>query len=243
MTKGLIASWKANHLRISLFSDIVWDVAAEKIYLDVFGLEPEETSQKPTSGEATAIGDWSSGRMVVKRTINRIDFVLQPIVGTAPEIPLLSDIGRTLTKLSSLVAKWTSQQAQDVVRIAVGCGAYLPVADTDESYRTLRDLIRVIKIDAERFRDLQFQVNLSIQSKTEPELRLNRITNWASVRMEASFLSPGALQPMQSQYFSTCTVEVNTDAPRTTPIEKNTVELLIDEACRETLEILDRGID
>lgn len=243
MTQGLIASWKANHLRISLFSDKAWDAAVEKIYLDVFGIESEEASQKPAAGEATATGNWSSGRMLVKRIINRIDFVLQPVPGPDPELPLLSDIGSIFPQLSSLVAAWTLRQAQDVNRVAVGCGAFLPAGDTNESYRTLRDLIRVIKIDTERFHDFQFQVNLHLQSKIDPDLLLNRITNWTSLRMEGSFINLGVSQPIQSKYFSACTAEVNTNSARTTPIQKNIVPLLIDEACRETLGMLDRGID
>lgn len=243
MTQGLIDSWKANHLRISLFSDKAWDDAVEKIYLDVFSIEPEEVSQKPAAGEATATGNWSSGRMLVKRILNRIDFVLQPVPGPDPELPLLSDIGSIFPQLSSLVASWALRQAQDVNRVAVGCGAFLPADDTNESYRTLRDLIRVIKIDPERFHDFQFQVNLHLQSKVDPDLQLNRITNWTSMKMEAAFINQGASQLIQSKYFSVCTAEVNTDAARTSPIQKNIVPLLIDEACQETLGMLDRGID
>lgn len=243
MAQGLIAEWKADHLRVSLFSNKPWDVAPEAIFAGVFANAPEATSQKLSAGEATASGNWSSGRVEIKRTINRIDCILQPPLPTQPELPLLSAIDALLPQFASVLAEWATNQSQDVVRIALGCNGLMSVTDVNEGYRKLHDMVRVINVDAERFRDMQFQVNLPAQSKSDQELLLNRLTTWSAIQVQAGIFSPGAVQAVENRHYCVCSIDINTDGDRTTPLFKSGIGVLIAEMCQEAIVILDQGIE
>lgn len=243
MTQGLIALWKADHLRVSLFSNKPWDVAPEAIYADVFANAPDATSQKPAAGEAIASGNWSSGRVEIKRTINRIDCILQSPLPTKPELPLLSDVEALLSQFASLLSGWATNQSQDVVRIALGCNGLMSVTDVNEGYRKLHEMVRVINVDAERFRDMQFQVNLPAQSKSDQELLLNRLTTWSTVQVQAGIFGPGAVHAVENAHYCVCSIDINTDGDRTIPLLKSGIGVLINEMCQEAIGILDRGIE
>lgn len=239
----MIAAWKADHLRVSLFSNLAWDTSLAKVFADVFGVDPESTSQKPSSGEATAAGNWSPGRVEIKQTINRIDCILQPLPPNSPEMPLLLDIGVLLPQFSSLLGKWAMGQQQEVVRIALGCGALLEAEDVRSSYLKLRELVRVIDVDVERFRDMQFQVNLPIQSRVFPELILNRLTRWSAVKVQAGLITGGATQPFLARQFSVCAIDFSTDGDRTIPLPNMEIGPLLEELSVEAVEILDGGLE
>lgn len=243
MTIGMIASWKADHLRYSLFGERPWDVSPEKIFADVFSVAPDTTSQQLAAGKSMASGNWSAGRIEVHRTINRLDCFLRPTPAPQFEMPLLSSLGTLLPEFTALLANWTMQQSQEVVRIALGCGGLLAAESVEDSYRKLREMIRVISVDAERFRDFQFQVNLRTKSKNDVDLLLNRITNWSAVQFQATLSGAGIPQTVQTMHFCACAIDVNTDGDRTTPLNKNTIRPVVEELCQEALGILDEGIE
>lgn len=238
----MIPFWKADHLRISLFSDKPWDVDPVKIFTEVFASDPETSSQKIAAGEATAAGIWSSGRVEIRRTINRIDCLLQPALPTHAELPLLSDVEALLPAFTALLSNWVQSQPQDVVRIALGCGGVMDVVDIKEGYIKLRDLVRVIKIDVDRFSEFLFQVNLSKQSINQPELLLNRLTTWSVLQAQMGIIG-GHPMAVQNRSLCTCVIDINTDANRSIPLEKRGIGKLLNEMCLETIHLLDQGIE
>lgn len=240
--QGMIPFWKADHLRISLFSDKFWNVDPAIIFTEIFALVPETSSNTRATGEAVAVGVWSSNRVEVRRTINRIDCILLPTPTSQPELPLLSDVASLLPVFTSKLSDWAQNQTQEVVRIALGCGGILEVADITEGYKKLRDLVRVIKIDVDRFRDFSFQVNLSTQSKGQQELLLNRLTTWAVVQAQLGIIG-GPSTAVQNRSLCTCVIDINTDANRTIPLEKSGIKKLLDEICQEAIHLLDQGIE
>lgn len=240
----MTSAWQADHLRLSLFCDKPWTAAPEAMFQAIFHGQPDSVVQKPVIGEATAEGPWLTQRASIKRLINRIDILVSPFPSTPLDFPLLSSLSTLLPSFSSSVASWYSTQDQDVTRIAIGCGGLLEVANRVENYKKLHDLIRVINVDVDRFRDFNFQVNLPSTSNSEPNLTINRLTNWAAIEAQLGLIDPsGNKSATQTRHFCRCTADINTDGERVTPIAKAKIGSLIDEMTAITLQVLEKGIE
>ena len=171
----------------------------------------------------------------------RLDAVPDP--QQVPQLTTLSDVGELFPKFTSRVGQWIAVQTQEVTRLAIGCGALLPAEDVAQSYLKLKQLIRVIEIDAERFRDMQFQVNLPVKATAVPELLLNRISSWAAIGVHLKLMTPTAEQLSVMSYFTTCSIDVNTDAARVGAFEVSLLPQVLGELCQKAIEILDNGIE
>ena len=242
MTDEMDNTWSADHLRVSLFSNVVWSTTAEDIFSNVFGSPPETITNKPAANEASAVGSWDGLRLEVKRAFNRIDFVVQAVPSEIEPMPLIKDVKLVLPKFSSRIARWGSTQPQGVVRIALGCNALLLSQNIEDSYVKLRDLIKVIDIDVGRFKEFRFQVNLPKTSSVSPDITINRLSNWTSIALRAAVLGIAAPQFFDDKNYVSCSLDVNTDGERTQPITGNLVEKLTEELSLICIDVLDVGI-
>lgn len=243
MVKSASSEWRADHLRISLFSDIAWGSEAAQIFQSIFSIEPVETSRKPAIGVSSASGSANDGRLTVTRTINRVDVVIQPEGESSVPTPMLDNVEFRLNQLRELVSRWATVQQQAIVRIAVGGRIFLPTADIVESYKKLKELVQVIQIDVERFREMQFQVNLARKSTVIPDLNINRLTVWGSVVVATGLIEGAAIsRPMLDQTYCTCTIDMNTTQTVTVPFQTNEVVALLSEVCSEAIAVLHGGI-
>lgn len=99
MTDGIDTTWSADHLRVSLFASDVWSTPAEDIFSCV-GATPETITHRPAANEASAVGVWEGLRLEVKRTFNRIDFIVQDVATEVMgPMPLIKDIKSVLPQI------------------------------------------------------------------------------------------------------------------------------------------------
>lgn len=216
---------------------------AEDIFFGVFGATAETITNKPAANEASAVGVWEGLRLEVKRTFNRIDFVVQDVpTDMMGPMPLIKDVRSVLPKFSSLVALWVSKQTKGVIRIALGCNAFLLSQSVEDSYVKLKGLINVIDIDVARFKEFRFQVNLPKTSSVSPSITINRLSNWASIAIRAALIGIDAPRYFDDKYYVSCSLDVNTDGERTEPINVDLVERITEELSLICAEILEVGI-
>jgi hypothetical protein len=235
-------SWSADHIRISLFANEIWSAPVETVYSEVFGEVPESTTNKPFVNEFSAFGVWNGLRLEVKHTFNRIDFILQELPSETAPMPLIKDIQTVIPIFSSLVSTWAASQAQGVVRIALGCNAFLLSSDVKDSYTKLQNLVKVISVDVERFKEFRFQVNLPISSTVSNEIIINRLSSWASIALRVGLISAENPRFFDEKHYVACTLDVNTDSERTIPIAKNLIEKLSNELSSICVDTLHKGI-
>jgi hypothetical protein len=239
----MYTTWSADHLRVSLFASDVWPAPAEDIFSGVFGATPETIANRPAANESSAVGVWEGLRLEVKRTFNRIDFIVQDVPSEAQgPMPLIKDVKSILPKFSSLIAKWASTPSKGVIRIALGCNAFLLSESVENSYVKLKGLIKVIDVDVARFKEFRFQVNLPKTSSVSPDITINRLSNWASIAMRAALIGIEAPRFFDDKHYVSCSLDVNTDGGRTQPINVDLVEKLTEELSLMCAEILDVGI-
>ena len=236
-------TWSADHLRVSLFFSDIWSVPAEDVFFGVFGARPETITNKPTANEESAVGVWEGLRLEVKRTFNRIDFIVQDVpTDVAGPMPLIKDVKSVLPRFSSLIANWASTQPKAVVRIALGCNALLLSQSVEDSYVRLKNLIKVIDIDVARFREFRFQVNLPKISSVSPDITINRLSNWASIAIRAALIGVEMPRYFDEKNYVSCSLDINTDGERTQPINADLIKKITEELSLISSEILDEGI-
>lgn len=243
MTNVMGNTWSADHLRVSLFASDDWSASVDDVFSGVFGAVPELTTNRPAANEASAVGVWEGLRLEVKRTFNRIDFIVQdrPTEAMGP-MPLIEDAKSVMPVFSSLIAKWASSQPKGIIRIALGCNAFLLSKSVEDSYVKLKGLIKVIDIDVSRFREFRFQVNLPITSSVSPDITINRLSNWASIAIRAALIGVEAPRYIDDKHYVSCSLDVNTNGERTQPINVDLIERIIEELSQNCAEILDLGI-
>lgn len=244
MSKESIAFWAADHLRISLFcKQPVWDLQIEDVFQAIFSAAPDETIKR--SAELIASANLDTYRAELKRTFNRLDCVIQPLPSGVPEFQALENIDNLLTPLVNQVAKWAGNQPEGVVRIAIGLGGLLPVADVKSGYVKLKGLVRTVAVDVERFRDFQFRVNLPQQSASVEGMTLNRLTTWSVIQFHSMPFSPTASIPLpaSNKFFCACAVDVNTDADNTEFMTSIQLEKLFAEMRGEVITLLTDGVE
>lgn len=242
MTDKISTSWSADHIRLSLFGSEGWSASIETVFSEIFGGVPESITNKPSINESSALGVWNDLKLEVKRTFNRIDFIIQqPSLDGVP-LPLIKDVQTVIPIFTSLISKWAALQGQEVVRIALGCNAYLLSSNIKDSYLKLRDLVKVISVDVERFKEFRFQVNLPISSTASNDIIINRLSNWAAIILRSGLIMPAGTQTFNEDYYVSCTLDVNTDGERTEPITRELIEKISNELSSNCVDILIKGI-
>lgn len=236
-----VETWKADVVRVTLFGVRPWSEAPESIFSTLMGTEADSTSAKPSAGEASAIGGWDDYELEVKKTINRLDFLVKPRPATSPDIPLIAQPTTVKAQLSERVAKWASNQEQEICRVAVGCGGMWPVTDTAEGNKAVSELTGVFSSPMTEYRDLQVQLNKTTYSHTEPSILINRVVRCFSLKIEVGLFSGPAQFPMQNLFFTVFVTDVNSDADRKESIDTKLISPLIEELAKESNRLLAMG--
>jgi hypothetical protein len=242
VTDGISIKWSADHLRASLFSNALWPISADVIFSEVFGYPPETTIKKAASNEVSATGNWEGLIIEVKSAFNRLDFTVTSTPSESEPLPFIKEVQPTLMKLTSTISKWASSQPQELVRIAIGCNAFLQAQNVEDSYSKLKSLIQVIEVDVDRFKEFRFQVNLPITSSISNDISINRLSHWSSIGLRAALIGIDSPNYFNETHYVSCSLDVNTSAERTYPINRESIEKLTEELSQTCIEILETGI-
>lgn len=231
-------NWKADHLRVSLFSAQVFEDPVEKIYTEVFGSGALEIKQKPASGESSAFGSYEELKTEVRRSFNRVDIVLQPKELFSLEASLIDDVYSSIEALKKASLRFMKAR-EDLIRIAVG-GNYLhEVSGPAEGYKKLSEMTRQ-NFDYEKHRDVIFQINFPTPSNTVQNLTINRLTHWACPFLTINHVSDSLKS--KTHYFLGCLADINTHPDNKTAIENQFYAPLLDELAFKMIESMNEGI-
>ena len=180
--------WGVNTIRLSIFcnentkaSDPTWKMLTG---------QDEAENRTSVPGGRSFSGTAAGGLLTLTHTGPRLDLILQGAATDTPdpEIPTLgplADVRATFTKMAVLLL---NSDNPPVIRMAVG-GVLLAKSKTIEhSYEMLRDLLKSVKVDPKKTRDLHYRVNWAIDGDNIVGFRVNRITTWASMRFNTAVM-------------------------------------------------------
>jgi hypothetical protein len=180
--------WGANLVRLSLFcsentmaSDATWEMLTG---------QKEAENRTAVPGGRSFIGSAAGGVLTLNHAGPRLDLILQA-AGTdtpEPEIPIIGswpDVRAAFTKMAILLM---NSDHPPVIRMAVGGVLLRKAQSVDQSYEMLRDLLKSVRVDPKKTRDLHYRVNWAIDGDNIVGLRVNRLTTWASMRFNTAVM-------------------------------------------------------
>jgi hypothetical protein len=250
MAKRVAADWRASGLRVTAFLAPEVSLESRDLWAALNLGEPESHEKK--KGQVTDQGPALDQWLVITAAISRIDWLYVPKPDESEETEFgFRDVGpfpEAVDKFVALIGGWLQRECPKLVRFAFGATARLPVASRIEGYRQLSAYLP-FRIDGEASSDFLYQINRHRKSTVDPELNINRLTQWSvaaltglagQVILGPSGISP-VLQPYGSQSACQIIMDVNSDPEYLKGFQKTQVKALLDEFAQMAKEIAAEG--
>lgn len=208
MTSPALERWEADLLRVTAFtSDAIPATRCEEWWKAVAGGVAESMTNKPALALYAAEGPIDDARLTLNIAPGRVDWILLPDVQQLISGNSLGQFAGRDRRFSDRLSEWLHHPQMTVQRVAYGAAVRLPVQNRTESYRILSSLLPNLKVDPDGSRDLLYQINRPRPSREIENLLINRLSKWASVRLEAGVNSV----KISSSDFARVEIDVNTD--------------------------------
>ncbi len=239
-------NWGANLLRLSIFCSEN-TTASEATWQSITG-QDEADNRSAVPGGKSYSGLAGGGLLTLTYAGPRVDLVLQPkpdekINFEVPAVGLWADVHGTFNAMA--LALFASISAP-IIRMAVG-GVLLSKTDTlEQSYEQLQALLKSVKIEPKRMRDLLFRVNWPIESKVAG-VKVNRLTTWAAMRYSSAMVQltgdkmSVAEIPADALFAVRLECDHNTDGNNQKPFENNKIVPIYEELIKLLEENATKG--
>lgn len=187
--------WDVEQQRVTIFRFPGVPVDANAIWHSIVGAEPDDISHKPSAGTTRLEGMYLNQRLILQVDSSRIDVVLAPPISADPiaDFQVIGAIDDVLPPFIEAIGKWVSQYSP-VLRLALGIVLIERTEGRVASYRRLSEFLPTVSIDAENSSDFTYQINRPKWSKVLPNLKINRLSKWAAMRVvTANFSLPNEI--------------------------------------------------
>jgi hypothetical protein len=236
--------WNAETLRVSLFSSEAVKLGPDD-WRALTGKETAEAEQK-VIGRHTMAGPFLGGQFSVSASGTRLDCILAAPPPTDPipptYFPAVGHWPDICKKFGQVTETWIAGTSAPIVRMALGAVLLAPQPNVDKAYTSLLGMVKSVRGDPGRMRDLLFRVNWPVSSASAGGLIINRLTTWSVVgfqfKVEAEPRTMIDETPIS--YFVRLEIDHNT-LPRTQPFDKNSVVPIYRELTDLALENAERG--
>jgi hypothetical protein len=214
--------WDAETLRLSLFFSEPLKVSVGDWQKITGTDEPESTQNAP--GRRSMLGPFQRAALQISTIGPRVDCMLVP---KSPSeqldkgyVPSVGPIPDALNDFVTATAAWLASLEQPVHRIAFAGAVFTKCGTIREGYATLLSMLRSVKGDPDKMRELIFRINWPVQSRSLNDLTLNRITAWSILRLNIQVVAQiGQTTTVEDTPMSNVIrmeFDHNTDAERTT---------------------------
>jgi hypothetical protein len=227
--------WAAETVRLSLFfSDAVKSSNAD--WKRVTGQEEPETTQT-VAARRTMIGPFQGGVLNMTSVGPRIDCILLPRAptetveeGYVPTIGALAPVCADFVKATS---GFVAAFVKPILRVAFAGTTMARCENPQEAYSQLLGLLKSVKGDPAKMRELVFRINWPVNSRTLKDLTLNRITSWAVLQIQLQLMVQTGTKTVVSETPATHVIRMefdeNTDAERSEPFDPTTLVPIYEE--------------
>jgi len=239
------AKWAAASLRLTAFQ--VDSVNGQGWWQSVVGEDPETEAKKSKGLVYEVAGLVDSRGLSLSIDPVKISWILAPAVEVESlldeDLPSLGPFPEALTSFRSLLNRWL-ETCPAIKRLAVGAILLLPAEDSPAGYRKLNELLSTVEVDPESS-DFQYRVNRPRPSSSGvPDLRINRLATWSTVRLERKLEADG--KPLSTdlpltQYACRLELDINTPHSRDDALPHEKLPALFEELSSLALEIATCG--
>ena len=237
--------WSAETLRLSLFSSNVVKLTADD-WKKVTGRDEPEAEQKVVGRHAMS-GPFLGGQLSLSAAGSRFDCVLAASAPVEP-IPLTyaPTFGHWPEVCKEFVAAteaWVGNIGVPIIRMAVGTVLLAPQPNLEDAYRSLLGMLKSLKGDPARMRDLLFRVNWPVSSTCVDGLTINRLTTWAVIRLQFQVVvgAKVLVDSAPASEFVRLEIDHNTEDSRTQPFDQNLLVPIYGELNNLALENVEKG--
>lgn len=181
-------NWGVNTIRLSIFCNE--DTKASDLTWKMLTGQDEAESRTSIPGGRSFSGTAAGGLLTLAHSGPRLDLILQGASAATPdpEIPTLGPLPDVRATFKKMVVLLLNSDTPPVIRMAVG-GVLLAKANSlEHSYEMLRDLLKSVKVDPKKTRDMHYRVNWAIDGDSIVGFRVNRLTTWASMRFNTAVM-------------------------------------------------------
>jgi hypothetical protein len=220
----MILDWSVQVARLTLFLSEPYSIS-DNDWSIITGQEEAETRQAVPGGKRLS-GKVPTGVMHMSAAGTRVDVILTAAELEGTEELMLPSVGpleETFKSFFESTCKWIEEVKPPVTRIAFGAVLSFKTESREEAYSHLQRLLKSVKVDPARMRDLQFRVNWPGTSKVEPGLVINRLTTWSGMRIVLKLLqiSQENVSGVEGKHVDAMRLELdhNTDDGRKTPFD------------------------
>ena len=218
--KSTLPDWRVQSLRLTVFHNQL-EVSSEKWWDEITnGLQ--HAINKDKIGQTTIEGQIDGDTFLNMRLSPlRIDLNFgidraSPLEVSAEKPPFFKTIGTlddTLKKFEPYVLKLLkSKKIPTITRLAFGANLIFNAKNRDQGYSMMIASLPV-SLDKKKISDFRFQVNIPTESKVQSKSKVNRVTKWSVLKLDAE-LSENALSSKvkyPSIYANVLELDISTD--------------------------------
>lgn len=238
-----LAGWRADSVRVTFIANSQVVAAGKNWWRAATGEEPEVITTKPQAAEHTESGPFLDGRLEMKASFNRIDWIYSPIITPGPTVPTIGEAEVVLRALDAPLARWLAIDETAYVRLALGPTVVREVADIAESNLAIHAYAPFLQVDAGAARDVLFQVNFPVASGVIEGLNINRVSKFMSATAQLINVVVGQPLPtIVTSYYCRAEFDINTAAEHTEVLPVPLRALLLRELTDCALGILRSGV-
>lgn len=239
-----LTGWEAESVRMTCMASVPITASGKNWWQAFTGSAPEAVVSKPGAAMHSESGPFGAGRLEMKVTFNRVDWLYTPIIEPGPAIPSLGTAEEFLASMSEPLGRWLSSSGDvPFVRIASGATLLRPVPDIAGGNLAVLAYLPFVQLNAEVARDIFFQTNFPRQSKVVDGITLNRISRFMSAAAQVINIQSGSPIPtVDTQYLCRVELDFSTNADRQEPIPTASRSALYEELVASVREMMTLGV-
>jgi hypothetical protein len=242
-----VLDWTAENLRLSFFC--VDDAKITLAHWKAITGEDEPQTQQNLAGRRSFVSPFQGGVLNLSAIGQRVDCMLLPKSpsdtideGYVPAVGPWPDATRDFLKAT---CAWLTAFEFPICRLAFAGNLLAKCANPKDAYIQLLGLLRSIKGDPERMRELIYRVSWPLDSRVVNGLILNRITTWAVMQIQLQLFVQTGKKALMTGTPATHVVRLeldhSTDVDRTEPFNRATLVPIYEELVALALENSEKG--
>jgi hypothetical protein len=236
--------WTTETLRLSLFC--AESAKITPAHWKAITGQDEPQTQQSLAGRRSFIGPFQGGVLNLSAIGSRVDCILLPRSpsetieeGYVPTVGPWPDVARDFLKATSAALELP------IYRLAFAGSVLAKCADLQDTYTQLLRMLRSVKGDPERMRELIYRVSWPLASGVLSNLIFHRITTWSAMQIQLQLMVQTGTKTTMTQTPATHVVRLefdnSTDAERTESFDRTTLVPIYEELVALAFENAEKG--
>lgn len=238
--------WEAELARVSVFAPDTKALALDT-WEKTIGSPATQTVDRPADRVSQSSGVYKNYNVQLNAAPGRADVIMTANIAAAgaqlsAASLMIGDPTIAISDALDITRKWMRART-GIQRLAIGLSVSVEAENGKTATKLIADRIPTIGDFANGGEDLAVQINRIVNSKVDPEVRINRLRAWSAAQVgliQIGIVPIGApAVPVGLTFRAQLTIDVNTAQNSVINVEQ--VDALLDEMVEMALEIAENG--